>query len=160
MNLVLNRIQTPDGTILTSRYRHDYVTHIDANGLEYMVDGGLEYPRRSVHKTELSKAQKFFIGIKELITGRKWIDPLAYKELSVYSDAPFEQIREAFEWGTNGKNGDQPLTWIKLSEMKVAHIKACLKMFGISNQRVAGLMKKELKYRRELSKKVYEDGKA
>ena len=38
--LLLNQIKTPDGTILRSHSRHDYVTHVDANGHEYMVDGG------------------------------------------------------------------------------------------------------------------------
>ena len=39
--LVRNAMRTPDGTIIRSRHRHDYVTHKDANGSEYMLDGGL-----------------------------------------------------------------------------------------------------------------------
>ena len=30
--MIANRIQTPDGTILWSRYRHDYVAYDDASG--------------------------------------------------------------------------------------------------------------------------------
>jgi len=43
--IVLNRIKTPDGTILTSYHRHNYVSHID-NGELYAVDGGNDYLRR------------------------------------------------------------------------------------------------------------------
>lgn len=92
--IILNRIRTPDGTILTSYYRHDYVTHIDSkNGLEYMCDGGLDYLRRNNHKEA------------------------PYEELSVYSDEPFEIIRESFHRGGRGINGDQPLTWVAISKM-------------------------------------------
>ena len=99
--IVLNRIKTPDGTILTSRHVHDYVTHIDANGEEYMVDGGHEYLRRNVT-----------------------IEP--FIELSVYDDATFEVIRESYEWGTYGKDGRQQLNFVKISEMSDAHINALI----------------------------------
>ena len=46
--IVCNRIITPDGTVLQSHHRHDYVSYIDKNGLEYMVDGGHDYLRRIV----------------------------------------------------------------------------------------------------------------
>ena len=47
--LVYNALQTPDGTIITSRNRHDYEEYIDANGKSYMIDGGLDYVRCSAH---------------------------------------------------------------------------------------------------------------
>ena len=72
--IVSNRILTPDGTILESMHRHDYVTYEDANGLEYMVDGGLDYLRRNVH------------------------DDAPYIELSVYSDDSHDVIRDVFKW--------------------------------------------------------------
>jgi len=40
-------LRTPDGTIIRSRHRHDYVTYTDANGKKYMIDGGLDYVRSS-----------------------------------------------------------------------------------------------------------------
>ena len=46
--LISNKIRTPDGTILQSFNRHDYKTYIDANGFEYMVDGGIDYLRRII----------------------------------------------------------------------------------------------------------------
>ena len=72
--IVSNRIRTPDGTILESMHRHDYVTYLDANGKEYMVDGGLDYLRRNVH------------------------DDAPYEELSVYDDALHVEIRNVFKW--------------------------------------------------------------
>ena len=38
--ILSNKMRTPDGTILESKHRHDYVTHTDANGKEYMLDSG------------------------------------------------------------------------------------------------------------------------
>lgn len=53
MKLIRNALITPDGTVIESRHRHDYVTHVDANGKTYMVDGGLDYQRRSMHGDEV-----------------------------------------------------------------------------------------------------------
>ena len=100
--IVSNRIRTPDGTILESMHRHDYVTYTDANGKEYMVDGGLDYLRRNVH------------------------DDALYEELSVYDDAPYALIREVFKWGTRGKGGKQPLTYVPLKDLTTEHIEAIL----------------------------------
>lgn len=46
--ILLNRIKTPDGTILTSYHRHDYKTYIDKSRLTFSVDGGTAYLKRSV----------------------------------------------------------------------------------------------------------------
>ena len=100
--IVSNRIRTPDGTILESMHRHDYVTYVDANGKEYMVDGGLDYLRRNVH------------------------DDAPYEELSVYDDALHVEIRNVFKWGTRGKDGKQPLTYVPLKDLTTEHIEAIL----------------------------------
>ena len=100
--IVSNRIRTPDGTILESMHRHDYVTYLDANSKEYMVDGGLDYLRRNVH------------------------DDAPYEELSVYDDAPYALVREVFKWGTRGKDGKQPLTYVPLKDLTTEHIEAIL----------------------------------
>ena len=100
--LVYNAIRTPDGTIIESKNRHDYVVHKDKNGKEYMVDGGLEYIRRNVHADA------------------------PYEELSVYTTDGHDRVREVIKWGTYGKDGDQPLTYILLKDMSTEHIRACL----------------------------------
>ncbi len=72
-NIIVNKIKTPDGTILQSRSRWDYVSYTDTlNNFNYAVDGGLEYIRRNCQ-------------------GR-------YEELSCTCDDDIEIIRERFEW--------------------------------------------------------------
>lgn len=146
-HIVLNQIATPDGTILKSMHRHDYVTYVDKNGLEYMVDGGNEYLRRNIHvsKPKLFDKIKSFFGIK-------WIDPVAYTELSVYSNAPFEVIRTVLHRGGRGKDGTEPLTWVPLDKMSDMWIVACIKYNeerGFSRSYVTSMYRKELKYRKK-----------
>lgn len=100
--LVANKIRTPDGTILESMHRHDFVVYVDANGKEYMVDGGLDYTRRNIH------------------------DDAPYTELSVYTTDSHEVIREAFKWGTRGLSGTDPLKWVVLKDLTTDHIHAIL----------------------------------
>jgi hypothetical protein len=100
--IVLNQIRTPDGTVLRSMSRHDYRTYIDANGKEYMVDGGNEYLRRNVH------------------------EDAPYEEISIYSDDIHEVIRQSLHWGTYGKNGDQPKRQVPVCNLSNDHIRAIL----------------------------------
>ena len=120
--LIANKIQTPDGTILQSYHRHDFKTHIDANGEVYMVDGGLDYMRRSVNKVPA-------------------------KDLSVWTSDPFEKIRESLHWGTRGKDGNQPLRYIPLCEMETEHIEACLDTQPHMHPTVRKFMQHELRFR-------------
>ena len=99
-NIILNAIETPDGTVLISRNRHDYQSHTDANGKTYMVDGGFDYLRRSAHTDA--------------------------KELSLYDDQPHSVQRETLVWGTYGLNGDQPLQYKTIASMETDHIEAVL----------------------------------
>jgi len=101
MSVILNnRMKTPDGTILESIHRHDYVTHTDANGKEYMLDGGFDYVRCSAN------------GDEEMLT--------------VTSDDSHEVIREVVKWGTYGKDGDKPLCYVKVADLNPYHLRAIL----------------------------------
>ena len=133
--LILNRIRTPDGTILTSYHRHDYKTHVDKNGFEYMVDGGCSYSR-------------FNVNIEA-----------PHEDLCVYSNAPFEVIRVSYHRGGRGKDGSQPLTWTPMSEMSNEWLKACIEYNnerGVENSFANKMYKKELAYRKK-NKIVIED---
>ena len=121
--IVSNRIRTPDGTILESMHRHDYVTYTDANGKAYMVDGGLDYLRRNVH------------------------DDASYQELSVYADDLHELIREVFKWGTRGKDGKQPLKYVPLKDLTSDHIEAILETQTHIQEHIRKIFLDELSFR-------------
>lgn len=119
--LLYNAIRTPDGTVLQSRSGHDYVTHTDTiDGKFYMVDGGLEYIRRSIDGEDLSLTDH---------------------------DSHYD-VREVFSWGTYGIDGDQPLSWVLLKDMSDAHIGAVLKTQNLAPQ-VKEMFETELKIRNE-----------
>ena len=90
--LIYSAVRTPDGTVLESKHRHDYVSHLDTNGETYILDGGTDYIRTSVNK-----------------------EPA--KSLALYDDEPFEVIREHIYRGGRGKDRKQPLKYVKLSEI-------------------------------------------
>lgn len=123
--LVLNRIQTPDGTILTSYYRHNYVDHTDKNGQYYAVDGGIDYAKRAYDKPD-------------------------YKELSIYSDDPFEIVRESLHRGTHGKDGNEKFHYILLKDMTDEHLQNCIEYEEQrDNKRFLNLYKQEVEYRKQ-----------
>jgi len=119
--LLLNRIKTPDGTILTSYNRHDYLTHKDAITKEVlMVDGGNDYARRHVG---------------------------TYEELSVYDDGSHLTRRSALHWGTRGKDNKQPLTYKPIKDLDSDHIEAILRTQTQLSEFYKEVFKDELKYR-------------
>lgn len=125
--ILLNRICTPDGTVLTSYHRHDYKTYEDLNGHTYMVDGGVDYLRYNVVK----EAPPEF--------------------LTVYLTDDHEANRQAFHWGSYGKQGDQPLTWRPLCDLSTDHIEAIIAtQKQLTDSWRKTLFETELKYRLEL----------
>ena len=90
--LIYNAIRTPDGTVLESHHRHDYVSHTDKNGDYYSTDGGVDYLRRTVNE-------------------------IPAEDLSLYDDAPHEVIREHLSRGGRGKNMDEPLKYVLMKDI-------------------------------------------
>src|SRR6056300_1204530 len=121
LTLVHNAIQTPDGTILDSRHCHDYRAYKDANGKTYIIDGGLDYCRSSVHEDQ------------------EWV--------GCYLEDGHEKVRTHLTWGARGPNGDQPLRYIRLCDMETDHIQACLKNVPNMYLQIREAMEKELEYR-------------
>jgi hypothetical protein len=119
--ILLNRIKTPDGTILTSYNRHNYVEYKDTLTKEVlMVDGGTDYLRRNVG---------------------------TYEELSVYDDGSHITRRSAVHWGTRGKDGKQPLVYKPIKDIDSDHIEAILKTQHQISDFYREVFMEELKYR-------------
>ena len=111
--------------IITSYHGHDFVTCLCG---KVSVDGGTNYLKRSFEK------------------------PTDYEDLSVYSNAPFEEIRENFHRGGRGKDGTMPLTWTPMDKMSNSWLKNCIKYNEESGQGKSfpnKMYKKELDYRKE-----------
>ena len=120
--LIRNALQTPDGTVLESIYRHDYRIHLDENGKVYMVDGGLDYCRRSCNGDEI--------------------------DLCLYDDAPHEVQREILKWGSYGKDRQEPLHFIRIADMETDHLVSVL-MECSPRSIIKSCMEKELLYREQ-----------
>jgi hypothetical protein len=122
--LILSRIQCSKcNDIITSYHTHDYVTcKCGAN----FLDGGNDYQRYN-------------------------LNPEApFTDLSVWSDAPWEKIRESFHRGGRGKNGDEPLKWTPMSEMSNNWLENCIiynEKHGRTECFANDLYKGELEYR-------------
>lgn len=119
---IYSGLKTPDGTILHSKHRHDCVMHKEADGRVFLLDGGLEYVRASGH------------GDEELI--------------EVYSDEPFEKVRQYCYRNGYGKDMKGPFQTTFLKDMTDEHLNALLTYCLPINQFLP-LYKMEIEYRKE-----------
>ena len=123
--IILNRAKCNKyGDIITSYHGHDYVSC--KCGL-ITVDGGTNYLKRT---GELSDAI----------------------EMSIDSSSPFEVIRENYHRGGRGKNGDEPLKWVPMSEMSDEWLLACIEYNddrGKGKSFANKMYKKEIKFRKK-----------
>lgn len=103
--IIYNAIECPDGTVIESQYRWDFVKHTQEDGREYAVDGGCDY-------------------LKRLFTDYDW------KELSVTTESPHEEIRKVFKWTSQlDKDGnilECPITK-RLKDLEDDHVLALVK---------------------------------
>lgn len=101
--LLVNAIRTPDGTILRSYSRHDYKTYLDTlTNREYMIDGGMDYCRRSA-----------------------WGDE---EDLCIpLEGSSHEQRAKNLLWGTFGKGAKGPFRRVAIKDMSTDHLEACIK---------------------------------
>ena len=122
--LIANRWQCPDGTVLQSLHRYDYVTHVDTiTGEICVVDGGTYGIIRTSGNL---------------------------KSLCVYSNDPHEDQREFFFWGSYVRDGKQPLTWIALKDLTHDHIESIIRTQTRIAPEIKELFLNELHYRKEL----------
>jgi hypothetical protein len=131
--LIANRIQTPDGTILWSRFGHDYVEYKDANGEYYMLDGG-----------------------PDILSWRTSVNNIPAKSMQVYSDAPFEEIRKVMLRGTFAEDGER--IWVPLYKLHDLHLVGILdynQNLGI-NSKYDQFIRKEIKYRKEHNIEIHD----
>lgn len=122
--IIVNAIKTPDGTIIESRHRHDYVSHTDKNGHNYFVDGGIGYLRRGTTT-----------------------NAPPYVEMSVFEGDSLYIIRGSFSWGSYGKGGDEPLHYILLKDLTSEHIVNILNTQTQIPEHIRQVFKDEMSFR-------------
>lgn len=126
--ILRNAIKTPDGTILESVHRHDFVSHTDKNGKYYFVDGGLDYLRRSIHLEDLPE------------------------DLTIMDNGTHELRRKYLKWGNNYDKDMNLLSetiWKPIKDLSTDHIEAILAGNYTQNEVYVETFKKELEYRKE-----------
>lgn len=124
-HLLRNAIITPDGTLLESRNRHDYTSHVDSiTGEVYFLDGGTDYIRCSTNINDPRCTQLF-----------------------LYSDDDHEKIREGFLWRTYGKNGDLPGKNVQLGRLSDEHIGSIFETQAHLPFHIRKIFNDELEYR-------------
>ncbi|MDA7818183.1 hypothetical protein N9A28_08330 [Sulfurimonas sp.] len=105
--LLLSRIQTPDGTFICSRSFHDLGEHTDKNGQYYGISGGLAYQKVLFDKED-------------------------YIDASIYTTDDFNIIRENIVWETYGIDGDDEVKYVKIKDLELDHIENILILPSLS----------------------------
>ncbi|HIC12812.1 MAG TPA: hypothetical protein EYO75_05480 [Sulfurimonas sp.] len=120
--LLLSRIQTPDGTFICSRSLNDLVEYTDKNGQHYGIEGGLAYQKVLYDKND-------------------------YIDASIYTTDDFNIIRENILWDSYGVDGDEELKQIKIKDLELDHIENILILPSLSKT-FEDIFLSEIKFRK------------
>ena len=105
--LLLSRIQTPDGTFISSKSIDDLAEYTDKNGQYYGITGGLAYQKTLFDKKD-------------------------YIDASIYTTDDFNVIRENIVWETYGVDGNDDLKYVKIKDLELDHIENILLLPSLS----------------------------
>lgn len=111
-----------DYAYLNSRYTWDYQT-LELDGITIMVDGGLDYIRKSV------------TGLEE--------------DWCLYSDSPTELIHERLLWGNSMDSSGKPLKrtiYYPIAQLELAHLEAIIAFFKGSESKISELHEQTIHY--------------
>ena len=100
----------PEEIFLVSSHRHDFQQYRFKDGTTMFVDGGTDYVRRGGDDVE-----KPLEGY-----ATKWVD------WCLDDKVPFDTIKARLLWGTRGKDGKQPLKYVRLAACETEHLEAIL----------------------------------
>jgi len=119
--LLVNRWMCPDGTILQSKHRYDYIDYVDKNNQYYSVDGGTLMSRVSGELTSLC----------------------------LYTDDEHAEIRMFFCWGSFLKDYRNDKVWIPLFKLGDSHIQAIIETQKHIPAHIKELFLNEVEYRKQ-----------
>lgn len=108
--IIRNAIRCPDGTVLKSKHRHDYVSHEQKDGRTYSVDGGTAYQKIGYTDKEyenlivyvdddISIVREYFMWLRQL---DKDGVPLDVPELVYLKDITDEHLDVLIQWTSTG----------------------------------------------------------
>ena len=124
--LLLNRWKSNDGTVLISRFQHDFVSHFDTvDQTTVFIDGGLEPCVR--------------------VSG-------GLENMCLYdTDEDHMELRELYSWTSYGIDGRQPPKTQVIKDLTTDHIENILKTQIHLPEHVLNMFRRELTYRALLS---------
>ena len=124
--LLLNRWKSNDGTVLISRFQHDFVSHFDTvDQTTVFIDGGL--------------------GPCVRVSGD-------LENMCLYdTDEDHMELRELYSWTSYGIDGRQPPKTQVIKDLTTDHVCAIIKTQTHLPDHVLNMFRRELTYRALLS---------